>query len=77
MGVNPSQAKTVRGLMEDVRFLKNNCQKVLLCREKFVPLHKMQKGQKRLKIAAWPWRIFLLAHEEVPHGVAAKTWVKE
>ena len=33
---------------------------------------KMQKGQKRLKIAAWLWRKFFLVHEEVLHGVAAK-----
>ena len=33
----------------------------------------MQKGQKRLKIAARLWRKFFLVHEEVLHGLAAKT----
>ena len=32
----------------------------------------MQKGQERLKIAAWLWSKFFLVHEEVPHGLAAK-----
>jgi len=32
----------------------------------------MQKGQKRLKIAAWLWRKIFLVHEDVLHGVAAK-----
>ena len=34
---------------------------------------KMQKGQERLKIAAWLWSKFFLVHEEVLHSITAKT----
>ena len=33
---------------------------------------KLQKGQKRLKIAAWLCSKFFLVHEEVLHSITAK-----
>ena len=63
--------------MDGGRCLKKNAERFGSFVKNSYICHELQKGHKSSEIAAWLWRKFYLVHEEVLHGVAAKTRTKE